>query len=184
MDKKFFNVVMYGIKESPPKTSKAERQVQDLENITNAFENVDLQIEASSIRDCFRLGKYKSNASRPRPILIKFLRSTEATMALSKMSLFKAPVHIKPDLTQEERDIESFLLKERWSLIQTGFEKKRVKIRNKSIFIDNKLYGQFHNSELHRPQYNPQLSLPTPQNQHPSPPSSKPTDDGSRSSSR
>ena len=86
--------------------------MRDLENITNAFGNSDLPIEASLIRDCFRLGKYKPNASRPRPILIKFLRSLEATMALSKMSLFKAPVHIKPDLTQEERDIKSFLLKE------------------------------------------------------------------------
>ena len=145
---------MYGIKESPPKTSKAECQVQDLENITNAFRNADLPIEARSIRDCFWLGKYKPNASRPRPMLIKFLRSTEATMALSK-----AP-------TQEERDIESFLLKERWSLIQIGFEKKSIKIRNKSIFIDNKLYGQFHNSELRRSQYNPPLSLPPQQNQN------------------
>ena len=45
-------------------------------------------------------------------------------MALSKMSAFKAPVHIKPDLTQEEREVESFLLKERWSLTQLGFDKK------------------------------------------------------------
>ena len=119
-----------------------------------------LPIEASSIRDCFRLGKYKPHAPRPRPILIKFLRSTEATMALSKVGLFKVPINIKPDLTREERDIESFLLKERWSLIQIGFERHRIKIRNKSIFIDNKLYGQFHNSQLRRSQYNPPLSLP------------------------
>ena len=145
IDKKF-NVVMYGIGESLPNTSKAERQLRDLENITSAFCNAALPIEASSIRDCFRLGKYKPHAPRPRPILIKFLRSTEATMALSKVGLFKAPINIKPDLTREERDIESFLLKERWSLIQIGFERHRIKIRNKSIFIDNKLYGQFHNS--------------------------------------
>ena len=157
---------MYSLKESPPKTSKVERQVQDLENITNAFINADLSIETSSIRDCFRLGKYKPDASRPRPILIKFLRSTEATMALFKMSAFKAPVHIKPDLTQEEREVESFLLKERWSLTQSGFDKKRIKIRNNCIFIDNIIYGQYHNAKLHRSQYNPPLSLPPQQNQH------------------
>ena len=71
VDKKFN--VMYDIKESL-KTSKAECQVQDLENITNAFGNADLPIEASSIRDCFRLGKYKPNASRPRPIAHKVLK--------------------------------------------------------------------------------------------------------------
>ena len=76
---------MYGIEESLPNTSKAERQLRDLENITSAFCNAALPIEASSIRDCFRLGKYKLHAPRPRPILIKFLRSTEATMALSKV---------------------------------------------------------------------------------------------------
>ena len=126
---------MYGIEESLPNTSKAERQLRDLENITSAFCNAALPIEASSIRDCFQLGKYKLNAPRPRPILIKFLRSTDATMALSKVGLFKAPINIKPDLTREERDIESFLLKERWSLIQIWFGRNRIKIRNKSIFI-------------------------------------------------
>ena len=156
VDKKF-NIVIYGIKECPPKTTKVNRLEQDLQNIIHAFANVDFQIDANSIKDCIRLGKYKPEVSRPRPILVKFLRSTEATIALSKISLFKAPIHIKPDQTQEERDTESHLLKERWSLTQLGFEKKRIKIRNKSIFIDNKLYGQYSNSKFHRSQYNPPL---------------------------
>ena len=59
-------------------------------------------------------------------------------MALSKISLFKSPIGIKPDLSQEERNIENFLLKEQCSLTQSGIEdKKRIKIRNKSILIDN-----------------------------------------------
>ena len=115
-DKKF-NVVMYGIKESPPKTSKSDRLENDLQSITNEFAKVDLSIQASSVKDCFRLGKYKSDTSRPRPILIKFLRSTEATMALTKIASFQAPVRIKPDMTPEERKAESALLKERWTLM-------------------------------------------------------------------
>ena len=39
IDKKF-NVVMYGIEESLPNTSKAERQLRDLENITSAVRYV------------------------------------------------------------------------------------------------------------------------------------------------
>ena len=69
-------------------------------------------------------------------------------MVLSKISLFKSPIAIKPDLSQEESNIENFLLKEQWSNTQLGIDKKRIKIRNKSILIDNKLYGQFKNSEF------------------------------------
>ena len=160
-DKKF-NIVMYGIKESPPKTSKSDCLENDLQSINNAFTNADLQIQANSIKDCFHLGKYKSDASHPRLILIKFLRSTEAIMALSKITSFQAPVRIKPDLSPEERKAESILLKERWSLMQSGFDKKRIKIRNKSIYVDSKLYGQFHNSEFCRSQYNPSLNSDRP----------------------
>lgn len=134
----------------------------DLQSINNAFTNADLQIQTNSIKDCFRLGKYKSDTSYPRPILIKFLCSTEAIMALSKTTSFQAPVRIKPDLSPEERKTENILPKERWSLIQLGFDKKRIKIRNKSIYIDSKLYGQFHNSEFCRSQYNPPLNSDRP----------------------
>ena len=107
-----FNIIMYGIKESPPKTSKANHLDHDLQCIVNAFAEVEHTVDTSSIRDCFRLGKFKHDTQCPRPILIKFLRSTEVTMALSKLAAFRAPVAIKPDLTPEERNIESFLLKE------------------------------------------------------------------------
>jgi len=155
-DKKY-NIVIYGIKESPPNTSKSDRLENDLQSINNEFTKVDLPIQASSVKDCFRLGKYKPDAPRPRPILVKFLRSTEASLALSKIASFQAPVRIKPDLTPEERQAEKVLLKERWSLMQLGFDKRRIKLRNKCIFIDNKLYGQYLNSELCRSDYNPPL---------------------------
>ena len=54
-----------------------------------------------SIKDCFRLGKFKSDALCPRPILIRFLRSTEACAVLAKIASFQAPVQIRPDLTSE-----------------------------------------------------------------------------------
>ena len=79
-------------------------------------------------------------------------------MALLKIAAFRAPVAIKPDLTPEERNIESFLLKERWSLTELGFEKARIKIRNQSLYVDNKLYGQFKNSKFCRSQFNPPLN--------------------------
>ena len=56
-----------------------------------------------------------------------------------------------------ESYLATYLLTERWSLSQLGIDKKRMKIRNKSIFIDNKLYGQYQNSEFSQSQYNPPL---------------------------
>ena len=109
------------------------------------------------IKDCFRLGKFK-HAQHPRPILIKFLRSTEVTKALSKIAAFRALIAIKPDLTPQERTIENHLLKERWSLTKLGLEKSRIIIRNQSLFVDNKLYGQFKDSQFFRSQFNRSLN--------------------------
>jgi len=47
----------------------------------------------------------------------------------------------------------------------TRFDKQRIKIRNKSIFIDNKLYSKYQDSELSRSDYNPPLPMPTSTNQ-------------------
>ena len=54
VDKKF-NIVMFGIKESPLKTPKTERLEHELQCITNAFANVDLPIQANCIRLSLRL---------------------------------------------------------------------------------------------------------------------------------
>jgi len=43
-------------------------------------------------------------------------------------------------MSHEERQTES-LLKERWSLIQSGTEYKAIRIRNNKIFIQNKLHS-------------------------------------------
>jgi len=117
VDNKKFNTVLYGIKECPPKTVKPIHLEQDLQNIVSTFDKAALPVNNYSVKDVFRLRKYKPDAQRPRPILVKFLRSADASLALSKGSSFKGPIHIKPNLTPEERKIEKYLLKERWSLI-------------------------------------------------------------------
>ena len=71
------------------------------------------------------------------------------------------PYPIKPDLTPEERKAESVLLKERWTLMQLGFDRKRIKLRNKSIFVDSKLYGHYQNGAFQRSDFNPPLSQTT-----------------------
>jgi len=65
---------------------------------------------------------------------------------LSKARFLPKEIRIKPDKSQEERQIESVLLKERWVLIQAGTERKAIKIRSTKIFVSNKLHGQIINS--------------------------------------
>jgi len=67
---------------------------------------------------------------------------------LSKARFLPKEIRIKPDLSQEERQIESLLLKERWVLIQAGTERKAIKIRGTKIFVSNKLHGQIINSSF------------------------------------
>ena len=43
-----FNIVMYGIKESPPNTNRPNRLQQDLTNINNAFSQTGLTLERQS----------------------------------------------------------------------------------------------------------------------------------------
>ena len=96
----------------------------------------------------YRLGKYQSSSSRHRPLLIKFLRAADATYLLSNKSKLKSQVFLKPDLTPEDRAKESLLLKERWSLIQKGTERKLIKLHNYSIFVNGQLHCKVVESQL------------------------------------
>ena len=45
-------------------------------------------------------------------------------------------------MSPNERTTESTLLKERWSLIQAGYDRKRIKISNNRIYLDSQLFGE------------------------------------------
>ena len=63
-------------------------------------------------------GKYQEQHRCPRPILIRFNRAIDVFLLLPKTSSLPHGIRIKPDMTREERLIESILLKERLALIQ------------------------------------------------------------------
>ena len=147
LDKKF-NVVVYGLKESPANTSKHDRTKHDLDCLMKVFSDLKLSITPESMKDFHRLGKYDQNNTHPRPILVKFLRAFEATLVLSCKSSLSSGIAIKPDMSAEERKIESILLKERRSLIDSGTESKHIKIRGNGLYINHKLYAAVQNSQL------------------------------------
>ena len=74
-----FNAVLYGVQECPLGMSKSARFESDLTATVNVLSPLDSSIQPQPIKDCFRLGKFSSNAPRPRPILIKFVRKADVT---------------------------------------------------------------------------------------------------------
>ena len=55
-------------------------------------------------------------------------------------------IQVKPDMNREERHRESILLKERWSLMHSGIDKKHIKIRGTKLFLKDRLHGEIINS--------------------------------------
>ena len=84
-----------------------------------------------------RLGKY--NTSRCRPILVTLSRSCEVSSILAlRKNLSGLPgIAIKPVMTYKERSIEAILLKKRWELSATGIDKSSIKLRGKSLYVNN-----------------------------------------------
>lgn len=143
-----FNVVVYGIEECPNNTTRSDRIQSDLSKVVKTFSDLDDSIETNSIKDHFRLGKYQSNRQRPRPILVKFLRSSDALSILSKKKELQSSITIKPDMTKQERQIEQLLLKQRWQLLQSGYDRKQIKIRRNSLIVDNVVYAKVVDDKL------------------------------------
>ena len=78
-----FNVVLYGISEMPGDSSRPERMKHDLDTAVVTLNKLNKEINHSSIRDSFRLGKFKQNQARPRPLLIKLNKAIDVITFLA-----------------------------------------------------------------------------------------------------
>jgi hypothetical protein len=117
-----------------------------------------------AICDCSRIGKYSEQ--RARPLSVKFARTCDVAAVLSnrqKISKDHPNVFIKPFMSIAERKIESILLKERRTLIDSGVERKLIKIRGNSIYINKTKVGSANEDIFIRCQQpQDQSSEPTP----------------------
>ena len=69
----------------------------------------------------------------------------DVSIILANKRSLSSPLAIKPDMSPDERKIESALLKERWSLIQGGHERKNIKLSINYIFVNGHLHGKIIN---------------------------------------
>ena len=133
------NVVVCGVDECPQITSRNVSLQRDTDAVTKLFLNIEVTIEPSLILNCYHLGKYNPQKSKPRPILVKLQRAIDVSSILANRGQLSSPISIKPDMSLAELEIESTLLKERWSLIQAGHQHKSIRINSwtKTIYLNN-----------------------------------------------
>ena len=124
-----FNIVIYGLKESPKGTPKYNRICNDVKSVSETINFLCPELTEQSVCDCVRLGKY--SIERSRPVLVKLARSCDR----HKLSKFPN-VSIKPHMSVSERVTESTLLKERRVLINSRFvDKSTIKLRGNCLYI-------------------------------------------------
>ena len=84
------------------------------------------------------------------PILVKLQCTIDAAIILANRTSLSSPIFIKSDLSPAEQEVELILFKERWSLIEGGFDHKSIKISNvnNNIYINNQVFGRVVNSQF------------------------------------
>lgn len=96
-----------------------------------------LTIGQINVCDIFRLGKY--NKEKNRPILVKLSSIWDVRKILSKASTLKdyhiKDIFIERYLSEDDKLIKKNVLKKRWDLMQEGFHKDDIKIRNLKIYL-------------------------------------------------
>ena len=120
----------------------------DLASCLTVVSKLNADINTHSVRDCLRLGNYKKESSRPRPILLKLNRSFDVSNVLANRAETPQGITIKPDQTKEERQRESLLLGVRWKLLQMGTDKKDIKIRASTVYLKGNKHAQVINNCL------------------------------------
>ena len=142
------NLVLFGIDECDEGTRRHMRVRRDFERAGSVLSQIEPAVTEVNIRECYRLGKFK--VGNTRPLLLKLSRLVDVTSILSgRHKLSASPkVRIKPDLTPKERKVEQLLLMERRSLITSGKERKSIKLRGSSLYVDNRKYGEVKNNKF------------------------------------
>ena len=138
-----FNLVLYGVQESPEGTNLSHQIESDNQNALTTLRKINPSITDLSIRGCFRIGKFLP--TKTRPLIVIFLRVQDVCLILQRLSpdVLPSGVAIKPHMSATEMKVESILLRERWKLYtQSRVDKRQIKIRGRKLFIDSRLVGE------------------------------------------
>lgn len=115
--------------QSPTANSCSTRWIYFIEAVTSILSSVHSSITEYSVIDCYRLGKFSED--RCRPILVTMNRPNDVSSILADRARL-SNISIKPDLSPEDRKIESILLKQQRDLISSGTDRSQIKLRKES----------------------------------------------------
>ena len=143
-----FNLVVFGIGEQVSGTPRATRLREDSTEVSSILSPLLPSFSDHSVRDCFWLGKYSSN--RSRPLLVSMTRTCDvATILSNKSSLADRPhIRISSDLPLHLRKSRSILMKARYDLIRSGVERKSIRLSTDSIYVDKVKHGSVVDNEF------------------------------------
>ena len=149
---KRFNIVIYGLNECPKGSPRHIRITKDTELACKAIKSIYPDMSDFAVCDCLRIGRY--SGERTRPLVVKFTRLCDvATVFANRYKIPKSEspnISIKPFMSKAERKQESTLLKERRALIESGVDRKTIKIRGNSIFINKIKVGSANETNFTR----------------------------------
>ena len=115
-----------------------DRKLRDKETIEdNATE---LNLHNVQVSDCHRNGKF--NNSKRRPIIATFSSIWDARRKVSKSierKLFREKgILVLAQPSPSDQEFERSLLAKRYTLINDGTDKSRIKVRNLKLYLDGK----------------------------------------------
>jgi len=130
-----YRVRLSGLPEPSNDLKFMDRQKEEQASILNIMKFINM--ENVPISDCFRIGKYKEENKLPRRTLITFSSVWDRRKVVSNAYLLKnynLQVYISPELTVADKAVEKTLMQKRWELIQSGTDKKLLKIKNLKLY--------------------------------------------------
>ena len=75
--------MIFGIGECRQGAKRPERLAFDLSMVESVLVDIDGSLKSSSIKDCYRLGRYRADQEKPRPIFVKLVRIEEVSKVLA-----------------------------------------------------------------------------------------------------
>ena len=143
-----YNLVVFGVPEMPSGSSRSSRANHDFSKLSAIISDLEHASDhKSSIRDCRRLGKYVHSENSSRPLLVTLNSTADVRNILHHHNNSSdTSITIKPDLPAAIRKGNAILLKERWSLINSGIDRKSIRIHGQELFVNGQVHGKISGS--------------------------------------
>ena len=135
-----YQIRVFGVQETTEDLSRIDRKNYDKTHIEKILKH--LNKEHIQISDCYRLGKYSKENKHSRTLLVTFSSVWDKDMVLqsaNSLATFNQRVFLSPALSDSDRLLERKILKKRWELINSGNERKDVKINNLKLYLKGNL---------------------------------------------